>query len=154
MTTIARAIIVPYSSEQMYQLVNDIRRYPEFVPYCKKSVIHNKTPDEIRATLYLAKAGFERSFSTSNRLQKNKMIEITLLDGPFKHLNGYWRFSEAEKNGCKIEFDLHFEFSNRLFTTLFGPVFTQMANLLVESFCNRARSVYGVILPTDELYGN
>lgn len=145
MTTINRAVIVPFTAAQMYAIVNDVQKYPEYVPYCQESEIISKSHDEIRARLHLSRAGIEKSFSTSNRLQKNKMIEITLLDGPFKSLHGYWRFTDlTEENSCKVEFDLQFEFANKWLNTIFGPVFTQMANMLVESFCQRASDMHQI----------
>jgi ribosome-associated toxin RatA of RatAB toxin-antitoxin module len=89
----------------------------------------------------LAGGGFQKSFTTCNRLQKDKMIEIRLLDGPFRQLEGFWRF-DAEGEHCQITLDLEFEFSSKLLALAFGPVFNQVANSLMDAFCKRAQHVY------------
>ena len=143
MTTIKRSALVPYSPEEMYNLVNDIGAYPEFLPWCKRSQILHQTPDEIRATLVINKAGLERSFTTCNRLQHNKMIEIRLLDGPFKHLHGFWHFQTDDTQLTRVSVDLEFELIGGFMDCLFGPVFTQIASSMVQAFCRRAIQRYG-----------
>lgn len=143
MPDINRTAIVPYSCVQMYQLVNDIATYPDFLPWCRSSQILSQTTDEVRATLELAGAGIHKSFSTINRLQPYKMIEVRLLNGPFKHLEGFWQFELLNQTSCKIIFNLEFEFSGRLMSMLLEPVFHPIANSLVDSFCTRAEVVYG-----------
>lgn len=142
MPIIHQELVVPFTVSQMFDLVNDIRSYPQFVPYCKSTEILSETDDEVKATLVLAGGGFQKSFSTCNRLQKDKMIEISLLDGPFKNLEGFWRFESVDR-GCKVGLDLEFEFSNKLLGMAFGPVFSQVANALVDAFSKRAEVVYG-----------
>lgn len=143
MPDIKKSAIVPYSPAQMFDLVNDIASYPQFIPYCKSTEILSSNPDEIRAVLHFAKGGMEKSFTTLNRLQKDKMIEIKLLQGPFRHLEGFWRFESTETNSCRVLLDLEFEFSNRFLAMAFEPFFTQIANMLVDAFCKRAEQVYG-----------
>lgn len=143
MTTINRSALVLYSAAEMFQLVNGIEDYPKFLPWCKESRILSRTEDEVRAMLDLERAGIRHSFTTCNRLQKNKMIEIRLLDGPFRQLEGFWRFDDLSGQFCKITLDLEFEFSNKLIGIAFGPVFHQVANTLVDAFCKRAEKVYG-----------
>ncbi len=142
MPIVHRALSVPYTAAEMYQLVNDVESYAQFLPWCKSSRVLSKDEDEIRATLTLASSGFQKSFTTCNRLQLNKMVEIKLLDGPFQQLEGFWRF-EAHDAGCRVIMDLEFEFSNKLIALAFGPIFNQIASTLVEAFCNRATEVYG-----------
>ena len=142
MTTISRAADVPFSPTQMYQLVNDIEKYPEFLQWCESSKVHTRTDDEVRATLTLAKGGLRKSFTTLNRLQKDKMVEVRLISGPFKHLEGFWRFELLENNLCRISFDLEFEFINKLLSLALGPVFSQIANALVGNFVKRAQQLY------------
>ncbi|EKD76927.1 MAG: cyclase/dehydrase [uncultured bacterium] len=138
MPVIHRSAIVPYSAEQMYELVNDITRYSEFVPYCTSSVVHEKTEDEIRATLTLSAKGFQKSFTTLNRLQKNRMVEIKLMDGPFKNLEGFWKFDNKDEKHSEVILDLEFELSNKMVTMMFGSVFQQVAGKLVDAFVERA----------------
>lgn len=142
MAAISKSQIVPYTSLQMFELVNHIEAYPEFIPYCYQSDILSKNEDEIRATLHFAAAGVTKSFTTRNLLQAHKMVEIRLIDGPFKQLEGFWRFETVEKDYCRVKLDLNFEFSNRLLGMAFGPMFNQIASSLVDSFVNRAKTVY------------
>ena len=143
MTTINKFALVPYSPAQMYALVDDIDSYSEFLPWCKNSRVLSRTEDEVRATLELSKGGVEKAFTTCNRNQKNKMIEMRLVEGPFKCLEGFWRFDALGEDGCKVSLDLEFEFASRMLDLVVGPVFNQVANSLVDSFQQRAVDVYG-----------
>ncbi|MBB71026.1 MAG: ubiquinone-binding protein [Legionellales bacterium] len=142
-TTINRKAVVPYTAQQMYNLVNDIPSYPEFLPWCESSEILSATDDEIRATLVLSKGGLQKAFTTCNRLQKDKMIEVRLVSGPFHHLEGFWRFENIDGGGSKVSLDMEFEFSNRILSMMLGPIFNQIANSFVEVFSERAKVVYG-----------
>lgn len=142
MTIVKRSRTVPYSCEQMYGLVNEVELYAEFLPYCAESRVHHRNADEVQATLVIGAAGMSKSFTTRNLLQENKMIEIRLVDGPFSHLEGFWRFDEVA-GGCQISFDLEFEFAGKIFSMLLGPVFDQVTDKMVDAFCDRALAVYG-----------
>jgi ribosome-associated toxin RatA of RatAB toxin-antitoxin module len=143
MAAIHKSVLVPYSPAEMFALVDDIDRYPEFLPWCSAARVLARGDDQVRATISLSKGGVDRSFTTCNRSQKNKMIEIRLEEGPFRHLQGYWRFDALGDAGCKVSLDMEFEFSSRVLGMVVGPVFSQMANSLVDSFEKRAVSVYG-----------
>lgn len=143
MSTISKSALVPYSAGQMYALVDDIESYADFLPWCTASRVLSRTEDEVRGVIELARSGMQKSFTTCNRLQKNKMIEIRLIEGPFKHLEGFWRFHTLTNESCKVTLDMDFEFSNRLVSMVFGPVFHQITNTLVDAFCKRAVDVYG-----------
>lgn len=143
MAHINRSALVPYSSEQMYQLVDGIPLYPQFLPWCRSAVEHTRDADEVKASIEIAKGAVNKQFTTLNRLQKNKTIEMRLVDGPFRHLHGFWRFDELKADACKVSLDLDFEFSNKILSMVVGPVFNQVANTLVDSFVERARKVYG-----------
>lgn len=142
MPNVKRSRTVTYSCEQMYALVNEVEHYAEFLPYCVESKVHHRDDDEVQATLMIGAGGMSKSFTTRNRLQVNKMIEIRLVDGPFSHLEGFWRFDD-ENGGCKISFDLEFEFAGKIFSMLLGPVFDQVTDKMVDAFCDRAEVVYG-----------
>ncbi|PWY56877.1 ubiquinone-binding protein [Legionella qingyii] len=142
MPIVKKSRTVNYTCEQMFSLVNEVERYAEFLPYCAESLVHHRDEDEVQATLVIGAAGMSKSFTTRNMLQVNKMIEIRLVDGPFSHLEGFWRFDEVEE-GCKISFDLEFEFAGRMFSMLLGPVFEQITDKMVDSFCERAKAIYG-----------
>jgi len=141
---ISRNALVPYDVAEMYHLVDDIEAYAKFLPWCRSTKIISRTDEEVQASIEIAKGALNKSFTTINRLQKNKMIEIRLVRGPFKHLQGYWRF-DALKNAqaCKISFDLDFEFESKLIALAVGPIFNQVVNSMVESFRKRAIEVYG-----------
>jgi ribosome-associated toxin RatA of RatAB toxin-antitoxin module len=142
MKSVKKSRQVNYSCEQMYNLVNDVERYAEFLPYFSRSEVHHRDEDEVRATLVISAAGVSKSFTTCNRLQANKMIEIRLIEGPFSHLEGFWRFDEAP-GGCLVTFDLEFDFAGRMFSMLLGPVFEQVSELMVDAFCDRAKAIHG-----------
>lgn len=143
MPTINRSALVPYSPEQMFSIVDDIDRYVEFLPWCGASKELRRDGDVVDGTVTISKGAVNKAFTTRNLLQKNKMIEMKLLDGPFKHLNGFWRFEDIQGQACKISLDLDFEFSNRLVGMAIGPVFNQVANTLVDAFVSRAKELYG-----------
>ena len=143
MAVIKRSEIVAHDAAQMFSLVDNIEDYPKFLPWCCESVIHSRTEDEVRASLVLAKGGIQKSFTTLNRLQKDKMIELKLLDGPFHHLEGFWRFEKLAEGGCRVSLDMEFEFAGKIISMMFGPIFEQIANSLVSAFCSRAQEIYG-----------
>lgn len=143
MPTISKTALVPYSAGEMYALVNDIESYASFLPWCRSSELLSQKEDEIRATLEIAHGSLRKSFTTCNRLQHNKMVEMRLEKGPFQHLEGFWRFDPLDERACKVSLDLEFEFSNRLVGMAMGPLFSQIANSLVDAFSRRAVEVYG-----------
>ncbi len=147
MNSISTSRIVPYTAQEMFTLVNDIESYPEFLPWCKSSTIHQRTDDEIRATLVLSAKGFTQSITTHNRMQKDKMIEMKLIEGPLKHLESFWRFemmenSTEENPKCHIFFDIEFEFTNRFIRMALEPFFDKVAETMVGSFLDRAEAIY------------
>ena len=143
MTTIHKSALVPYSAEQMYTLVDDIPAYPEFLPWCSSSKEINRGENEVEASLDIAHSGVHKSFTTRNRLEINKTIEMQLVEGPFKHLHGIWRFEPLGDAGSKVMLDLEFEFSSKLLGMTFGPLFSKIASSLVDAFIQRAQKVYG-----------
>jgi ribosome-associated toxin RatA of RatAB toxin-antitoxin module len=143
MASINKSALVPYSAAEMFALVDDIDAYPEFLSGCRRTRVLSRSADEVRATIELSKGGVEKAFTTCNRAQQNKMIEMHLIEGPFKHLNGFWRFDPLGEDGCKVSLDLEFEFASRVLSVVVGPVFSQIANSLVDSFMKRAVEVYG-----------
>ena len=142
MPIIQHSLEVPYNVSEMYTLVNHIEKYSEFLPWCTESKIISQDEDSIQACLTLAGGGISKSFTTSNRLQKNKLIEISLINGPFKHLEGYWSF-ETTSRGSKINLNLDFEFSMSLLALAFSPIFEKVANTLMQAFSDRAKQIYG-----------
>jgi ribosome-associated toxin RatA of RatAB toxin-antitoxin module len=143
MAMIQRSALVGFSAGQMFSLVNDVDSYAHFLPWCRSSRILSSSEDEMRAEIEIAHGALQRSFTTRNLLQSNKMIEMRLEQGPFRHLNGFWRFESLTDGACRVSLDLDFEFSNRLIGLAMGPIFSQIANSLVDSFCRRAEIIYG-----------
>ncbi len=143
MATVKKSALVLYSAAEMYNLVNDIESYPQFLPWCRSSSVVLCGEDELRATIEMAKGAMHKTFTTSNRMQKHKMIDIRLLEGPFQRLEGYWRFEPLRADACKVSLDMEFEFSSALLRKVVEPVFKQIANSLVDAFCKRAVDLYG-----------
>jgi ribosome-associated toxin RatA of RatAB toxin-antitoxin module len=127
----------------MYRLVDDVEAYPQFLPWCAGARVIQRQADEVHASIDIAHGAIRKTFATRNRLQPDKMIEMRLVEGPFKHLHGFWRFDALGEDGCKVSLDLEYEFSSKLLGLAIGPVFSQIANTLVDSFCQRANSLYG-----------
>lgn len=143
MASINKSALVPYSAQTMFDLVNDIEAYPGFLPWCGGTELLSVDGDTIRASIEIAHGSLRKSFTTVNRVQRGKMIEMRLESGPFKHLEGFWRFDELNESASKVRLDLDFEFSNRLVGMAMGPIFNQIANSLVDAFVKRAEQLYG-----------
>ena len=143
MESVDRSALVPYTPGEMFALVSDIESYPQFLPWCQGTRILSRDIDEVRASIEFAVGGMTRSFTTRNRYQTNKMIEMHLVDGPFSQLDGFWRFDPLGKEGSKIALFLEYGFSSRVLGLVVGPIFGQIANTLVDSFQQRAVRIYG-----------
>ena len=143
MESVDRSALVPYTPGEMFALVSDIESYPQFLPWCQGTRILSRDIDEVRASIEFAVGGVTRSFTTRNRYQTNKMIEMHLVDGPFSQLDGFWRFDPLGKEGSKIALFLEYGFSSRVLGLVVGPIFGQIANTLVDSFQQRAVQIYG-----------
>ncbi|EEP94646.1 hypothetical protein yaldo0001_24660 [Yersinia aldovae ATCC 35236] len=144
MPQISRSALVPFSVEQMYQLVNDVRSYPEFLPGCTGSRVLDATENEMTAAVDVAKAGISKTFTTRNTLTDNQSINMQLVDGPFRKLMGGWHFTPLSADACKVELHLDFEFTNKLVELAFGKVFKELAGNMVQAFTQRAKEVYSV----------
>ncbi len=143
MAKVQKSALVPYSAQDMYALVADVPRYPEFLPWCRSASEVASDENHVTATIEVAKGPLHHSFTTRNTLTPGECIEISLVDGPFKRLDGTWRFEPRGEHGCRVAFDLEFDFSGRILSTVVGPVFHEIANSMVDAFCRRARSLYG-----------
>lgn len=143
MTVINRSALVPFSAESMFQLVDDIAAYPEFLPWCKSTNIRERNENEVVASIEMSKAGINKTFTTRNALVNFEKIEMQLVDGPFESLEGCWRFESLSANACKISLDIQFEFSSKILSMSVGPVFSQICNSLVNAFVKRAQEKYG-----------
>ena len=142
MTIVQKSALVRYSAQQMFDLVNDIEAYPQFLPWCSDSRILTRMDDIIEAELMIAKGGFKKSFSTRNRVDDGGTITVSLLDGPFSYLEGVWHFMPLREDASKISLDLEFEMHGKLASLAFGAVFNQICNTMVSSFTSRAKQIY------------
>lgn len=143
MPNISRSALVMHSVEDMYRLINDVLAYPQFLPDCGDSKIIDQTELTMTATLLVSKGGIKKWFTTENNLVPNKEINMKLVNGPFKYLAGGWQLKALSEEACKIEFNLQYEFSNKLLDLAFGRVFNQLANNMVQAFTVRAKKIYG-----------
>lgn len=144
MNVIKRSTIVVYSPRQMFELVNNIEDYPRFLPWCASSTILHRDEKKVEATLAIVWSGIHKSFTTRNHLQSDKQIEITLVEGPFRHFEGRWKFFSQGEQGCVVDLELKFDLAGRLIDKLFQPIFNHIANSLVDLFCKRAAEIYGI----------
>jgi ribosome-associated toxin RatA of RatAB toxin-antitoxin module len=140
---IEKSALVPYADQAMFDLVKDIDRYVEFLPWCGGSEVLSEQGYEVCGRLVVERMGVKQAFITCNQLQAPQRIDLKLKEGPFKSLSGTWRFIALREDACKVCLNLDFTFSNRLMDAAFGKVFEQIANTMVESFCQRAKQVYG-----------
>ena len=142
MRQVDRSALLPYSAEQMFELVNDVSAYPAFLPWCNASRIISVEPDVLVAELTVARSGITQSFTTRNLLYRPERIELQLVDGPFKKLSGSWDFRSLGQDGCRVEMQLSFEVDSRLAGVLLERVFEQATSSLVDAFCQRADELY------------
>lgn len=143
MAVVNRSALVMFSASQMYDLVNDVASYPEFLPGCVGSRIVSADGNKMVASVDVAKAGITKTFTTENTLVLNERVEMRLVDGPFKKLQGGWTFLALDDTACKVALDLDFEFSNKLAELAFGKIFNELAANMVSAFTQRAKVVYG-----------
>lgn len=144
MPRITRSALLMYSAEQMFDLVNDVSTYSEFLPGCTGTRVIAESDVEMTAAVDVSKAGISKTFTTKNTLIRGEMVQMDLVDGPFKVLTGGWTFKALDTNACKVTLDLEFVFSNKLAEAAFGRVFADLVNNMVQSFTDRAKEVYGV----------
>ena len=134
---------VPHTPEQMFALVADVERYPEFLPWCSAAEILEESDQQMRARLTVGKAGIHQSFTTVNDLEPGSRIDMHLENGPFTALHGVWEFRALSDHACKISLDLQFSYSGPVVKATLGPLFNHAANTLVDAFSQRAKELYG-----------
>jgi len=135
--------LVHYSAQQMYDLVDGVEEYPKFLPWCGGGSVSHRDEHLTCATIQINYKGIKQSFTTENRKEPGRAMWIKLVEGPFRMLDGSWRFLPLGADSCKIEFALRYEFASRLLEKLIGPVFNFVANSMVEAFVKRADQLYG-----------
>ena len=140
---IHKSTVVPYSAEAMYDLVNDIPSYPEFLPWCRSAGVRNRSDTHLRASLTLEAGKIRQSFTTENTMQPGRRIEMRLVEGPFKFLSGCWRFESLAPQSCSVRLDIQFEFRNKVLKLALGKAFNHILETLVDSFIQRAGEIHG-----------
>jgi len=146
MKSVHKSVLLWHSPHEMFTLVADVARYPEFLPWCNTGEVLELTPEGMVARVGMSIAGFKKSFTTRNQHVSDRQIRLELVDGPFSHLDGVWKFSpvgDGSQRACKIEFTLNYGFSSTTLATLVGPVFDKIAGTLVDAFVKRADDIYG-----------
>ena len=138
MRKIKRSAYVKHSSKEMFQLVNDIELYPEFLPWCNSTEIHESSSEIITASIHMKRGGLTASFTTTNRMKSYESIDLSLKDGPFNHFLGGWKFDDLGDDGSKIYFELEFEFKNKLLDATLGPFFEDICEMMVNALVKRA----------------
>ena len=134
---------MPYNARQMFELVNGVEDYPRFLPWCQSAKVITRTEEEVIASLEIAWKGISKSFTTRNKLFQYNKVEMSLIEGPLKRMDGQWDFVEIDEHACNVMLDLQFEFAGGFFDRFFQPVFQHIANSMVDAFCKRAVELYG-----------
>ena len=143
MAEVRKSVLVGHTAAQMFALVDAVERYPEFLPWCSGTDLIHRDSRVLRAAIHINYRGVRQRFSTENPKEEPHWMRIALLEGPFKSLEGEWRFTDLGGSGCRIDFNLRWEFASRLLEKIASPVFSHIADSLVDAFVLRARKVYG-----------
>lgn len=143
MPRIDRKAQVPYTAEQMFDLVNDVESYPEFVHWVRDARVDRRMSDGVECTLDIGVSGIHKSFRTRNRLERPKRIDIELVSGPFRRLEGAWSFTDTAGGGSEVALSLDFAVRPSPFSVVFSTVFEELARSQMNAFVSRADEVYG-----------
>ena len=138
MHTIKKTAIVFHPQIEMFNLVDQIENYPSFLPWCGSTQVIHRDSEITRATIEINFKGIKQSFTTENIKKSDQLMQIRLIDGPFKHLSGSWMFNKLDANSCQIELTLEYQFNNVLLETLISPVFNIIANTFIDEFIKEA----------------
>ena len=140
---IKRTALVLHSAMDMFRVVQDVPSYPEFLSWCLSATVHEETAEYQLASLEIKVAGFVTSFTTRNRFVPGERLTLALIDGPFSHLTGEWRFKALGEEGSKVMLSMNFDFSSSIISSAFRRGFARVADKLVHDFSQRADAVYG-----------
>lgn len=143
MALVEKSVLIAHSAAQMFDLVDRVEDYPVFLPWCSRTELKFRDAQKTAATLWINYHSVKSHFTTENSKEYPLLMTIRLVDGPFRRLEGLWKFRPLAENACKIEFQLSYEFSSRMFEKVIGPVFSHIANTFVDAFVKRASQVYG-----------
>jgi ribosome-associated toxin RatA of RatAB toxin-antitoxin module len=146
MKNVHKSVLIWYSAEEMFALVTDVAKYPEFLPWCDHASVLAIEQDGMKAEVGIAFGGIHQTFTTRNAHVAGREVRMKLVDGPFSHLDGHWKFTpigQAGQRACRVGLELHYSFKNAALAALVGPVFDKIAGNLVDAFVKRAEQVYG-----------
>ena len=143
MVTVQRSALVNFPAKVLYDLVADIKSYPDFLPWCSAAEAEVSEPGVVLATLHVSYHGIRQQFSTRNCNQPERQIEMNLVSGPFRHLKGIWRFDELAPDASKVSLHLEYQLSSGLLARVVGSVFDHIANTFVDAFVRRAEALHG-----------
>lgn len=142
MAHVKKTVLVNHSAESMFLLVDDVKQYPKFLPWCGGVDLIQQDDTSTIATLHIDYHGLRQNFTTENHKTFPQTMVIQLKNGPFKHLNGSWHFLALSDDACKVEFSLNYEFENHFLEKIIAPVFNHIANTFVDGFVKRANAIY------------
>ncbi|MQY50394.1 type II toxin-antitoxin system RatA family toxin [Rhodocyclus tenuis] len=143
MALVEKSVLIERSAQQMFDLVDGVEHYPAFLPWCSRTELKRRDETKTVATLHINYLSVKSHFTTENDKEIPLWMNIKLVDGPFRRLEGMWRFKALGDDACKVEFQLAYEFSSKMFEKVIGPVFSQIINTFVDAFVRRAEVVYG-----------
>jgi ribosome-associated toxin RatA of RatAB toxin-antitoxin module len=139
---IKRSALVTFSPEQMFDLVIDVERYPQFLPWVTGASLHERSEHELRASMEMQRSGVKERFTTRNEFERPAFMTMELVDGPFRVLQGRWTFAPIGQAGTRVELEMRFEFANPVVSMLFGKSFEQSCGQLIDAFIERARQIH------------
>ncbi|MEY4863182.1 MAG: Ribosome association toxin RatA [Pseudomonadota bacterium] len=143
MATVSKSVLVPYSAQRMFDLVERVEDYPGFLPWCSGSSVSQRNSAGMTATVQIDFKGLRQSFTTVNHHEPGRQIDMRLKDGPFSRLQGTWRFIPLREDACKVSFELDYAFAGGLISRMLSPVFDQIAGSMVDAFVKRADQLHG-----------
>lgn len=143
MAVVEKSILIERTAAQMFELVDRVEDYPNFLPWCGGTELLERTDSKTAARIHINYHGLKAHFATENAKDAPRQMSIRLREGPFRSMDGGWRFTPLGETACKVEFRLQYEFSSRILEKALGPVFHHIANTFVESFVKRAQQLYG-----------
>ncbi len=144
MPAVQRTVLVPFSCEQMFDLVADVANYPKFMPWCGGAQVQWQNDAGMQASIQINFAGIKQSFTTRNDHHYPHKIVFHLVDGPFSDLSGHWAFIPLGQDGCKVVYTMQYSFASKALSLVIGPVFNKIATSFIDSFTQRAHAVYKV----------
>jgi ribosome-associated toxin RatA of RatAB toxin-antitoxin module len=142
MQSVKKSVLVPFSAGEMFDLVDEVERYPEFLPWCPGAATLATSEAGKTARLDINYHGVRAHFITDNVNRRPESIVVTLNSGPFRHLHGEWRFHALAPDACKVEFELAYEFKTHMLERVVGPVFGHIASTFIDAFVRRAEACH------------